>query len=134
MTRRAAIIAALLTSAAVAQDETYGWEYAFDERKPRSRLETVVAKTLPSIVKVHGASGLATIRPYATGVIVSEQGHVLTLDLIMVQKDQTRVVLADGSVYQAKVYPSDSKLGVRMLKIDAPGKRLTPLVPTARST
>ena len=123
----------LLSGAATAQDETYGHEYAFDDREPRTRVEKVIARTLPSIVKVHGASGLATIKAYATGIIVSEQGHVLTLDLIMVQKGQTRVVLHDGSVYQAKVYPADSRLGVRMLKIEAPGVKFVPLVPPKKT-
>lgn len=118
---------------ATAQDETYGQDYAFEDRAPRTPLEKLVAQKLPSLVKIHGASGLSTIDPYATGVIVSAQGHILTLDLIMIQKDQTRVVLHDGSVYHAKLYPSDRKLGVRLLKIDAGEKKLTPLVPSTRT-
>lgn len=116
-----------------AQDETYGREYAFDDRKPKTAVEKVIAQRLPSLVKVHGASGLSTITAYATGVIVSEQGHILTLDQIMIQKDKTRVVLHDGSVYLAKLYPSERKLGVRMLKIDPKGKKLTPIAPAPRT-
>ena len=130
--KRASWIFGWLAGGLAAQDESYGRDYAFEERKPVTALERLIDQHLPSVVKVHGASGLATIVPYATGVIVSDEGHILTLDLIMVQADQTRVVLHDGSVYQAKVYPADRKLGVRMLKIDAGDKKLRPITPTKR--
>ncbi|MEC7724264.1 MAG: hypothetical protein VYD05_02040, partial [Planctomycetota bacterium] len=45
----------------------YGEAYSFDERAPKTRVERTIDKLLPSVVKVFGASGLATIKPYATG-------------------------------------------------------------------
>jgi len=104
------------TLAAQAQD--FGKAYSFDERKPVSSVERTIDRFLPSLVKVHGASGLATINAYATGIIVSKQGHILTLDQIMIQKDRTRVVLYDGSVHPAELLPEDPQLGVRLLRID----------------
>ena len=101
-----------------AQTENFGDAYSFAEREPRSRIEKVIDGLLPSIVKVHGASGLATISSFATGIVVSDKGHILTLDQILVQKDRTRVVLYDGSVHRAQVLPEDAKLGVRLLRID----------------
>lgn len=108
-----------------------GMPYAFAERKPRTRVERIVDDVLPSLVKVHGASGLKNIEPYATGVIVSTEGHVLTLDSVMIQQGQTRVVLADGSVHMADLLPPEPHLGVRLLKIDPKevGYPLRPLVP-----
>ncbi len=105
--------------------------YAFDERRAKTPLERSIDKLLPSIVKVHGASGLKTIQSYSTGIVVSKQGHVLTLDLILVQVDRTKVVLSDGTVCKVDVYPPDQKHGVRMLKIvDADLKKLNkPLQP-----
>lgn len=94
-------------------------KYAFAERAPATKVESVIDRLLPSIVKVHGASGLSTITPYATGIVVSDRGHVLTLDQVLVQKDRTRVVLYDGSIHDAQVLPEDGKLGLRLLKIDA---------------
>ena len=114
-----------------AQKQDFGEAYSFDERKPRSRVEKTIDKLLPSIVKIHGASGLATINAYATGIIVSDRGHILTLDQILLQADRTRVVLYDGSVHQAILYAADEQLGVRILKIspeDVDGK-LQPLWP-----
>ncbi|MEC8651611.1 MAG: trypsin-like peptidase domain-containing protein [Planctomycetota bacterium] len=97
----------------------YGEAYSFDERAPKTRVEQTIDKLLPSVVKVFGASGLATIKPYATGVIVSDRGHILTLDQVLLQKGRTRVVLYDGSVHPATLYAADEKLGVRILKISA---------------
>lgn len=101
-----------------AQTEDFGKAYSFDERAPTTQVERTVDALLPSIVKIHGASGLATISAYATGIIVSDRGHIVTIDQIMLQADRTRVVLYDGSVHQAILYPADEKLGVRILKID----------------
>lgn len=107
--------------------------YAFPDRAPRTRLEKTVSKLLPSIVKVHGASGLKTIQSYATGIIVSKQGHILTLDLILVQPNRTKIVLHDGTVCEVEVYPAEERCGVRMLKIVADDfkKLKKPLVPMA---
>ena len=95
----------------------FGKAYSFDERAPKTQVEKTIDKLLPSVVKVFGASGLATIKAYATGIIVSDRGHILTLDQILLQKGRTRVVLYDGSVHDAILYAADEKLGVRILKI-----------------
>lgn len=119
-------LAAILALASTLTSQ--GESYAFEERAPRTALERLIDAKLPSLVKVHGASGLKTIDPYAAGVLVSDRGHVLTLDLVMIQPGQTRVVLADGSVHQAELLPPEAKLGVRLLKID-PTEVKMPLVP-----
>lgn len=123
----------VIAGALVGQDrETF---YAFNDRAPKTKLEKTISKVLPSIVKVHGASGLKTIQSYSTGIIVSKQGHILTLDLILVQVDRTKIVLHDGTVCEVDVYPAEEKCGVRMLKIkDADFKKLKkPLVPMSIS-
>ncbi|MCR9244404.1 MAG: S1C family serine protease [bacterium] len=107
-----------LAAAAVAQTEDFGEAYSFEQRKPKTRVERVVDKVMPSLVKIHGASGIRGITSYATGILVSDQGHILTIDQILLQKDRTRVVLYDGSVHQAKLLPEDPNLRVRLLKID----------------
>ena len=109
---------ALVGASALAQTEDFGKAYSFAERKPSTKVEQTIDRVLPSLVKIHGASGLATISAFATGIVVSKQGHILTIDQIMIQKDRTRVVLYDGSVHQATLLPEDSKLKVRLLKID----------------
>ena len=109
-----------------------GKSYAFAERAPRTVLEQTIDRLLPCIVKIHGASGLATIEAYSTGLLVSPEGHVLAMDLVMIQQEKTRVVLADGSVHLAKLLPSEDKLGLRLLKIDA-GRPLPFVQPAPRT-
>ena len=116
-------LAALLPSQqqSKTRDLDFGAAYSFDEREPKTQLEKTIDKILPSVVKVFGASGLATIKAYAAGVVVSDRGHILTLDQILLQRGRTRVVLYDGSVHDATLYAADEKLGVRILKISAEG-------------
>ncbi|GAB4138481.1 MAG: hypothetical protein Fur0037_04220 [Planctomycetota bacterium] len=123
---------ALLAAFVAAQQATdFGKAYSFAERRPRTKVEAVIDRLLPSIVKIVGASGLRTISAHASGILVSEQGHILTLDQVLLQKDRTRVVLYDGSVHKAELLPEDPKLGVRLLKIDPKevDGRLVPLWP-----
>lgn len=122
-----------MLACALAAQQPYADSYSFAERAPRTRLEKTIDSLLPAIVKVHGASGLATVQPYGTGVLVSEQGHVLALDQVMIQEGQTSVVLHDGSVHQAELLPADDRLGVRMLKIEA-GRKLPFLTPGLQAT
>lgn len=112
------LLASSLLPDAAAQTQDFGKAYSFAERQPRTQIEQLIDQRLPSVVKVHGASGLATITSYASGIIVSKQGHILTLDQVLVQKDRTRVVLFDGSVHRAELLPEEPRLGVRLLRID----------------
>lgn len=126
-----AVLSLCCAAALAAQTEDYGRAYSFAERAPETAVERTIDALLPSIVKIHGASGLATISAFASGVLVSKDGHVLTIDQIMLQPGRTRVVLYDGSVHQAALLPPDERLGVRLLKIDpaAVGGELRPLWP-----
>lgn len=115
---RIALTVTALATLLSAQTKDFGKYYSFDERKPQTQVERTIHDLLPSMVKIHGASGLATITAYATGIIVSDQGHIVTLDQILLQKGRTRVVLWDGSVHDATLLRADDKLGVRLIKID----------------
>ncbi len=129
--RLLAFLLCLATAASGQITRGGGKYYEFGDREPVTPMEKTIAKLLPSLVKVHGASGLKTIQSYATGIIVSDKGHILTLDLILVQKNRTRVVLHDGTVCDAETFDPDERYGIRMLKIkDEDLKKLErPLVP-----
>ena len=66
--RATAAVTATLSLATLlgAQTEDFGKSYSFDERKPRTQVERTIDSLLPSLVKIHGASGLKTISAYAT--------------------------------------------------------------------
>lgn len=133
---RVLFAAAALAAVATMPAQDFGKAYSFAERAPRTRVEQTIDALLPSIVKIHGASGLQTISAYATGILVSKEGHVLTVDQIMLQPERTRVVLYDGSVHQATLLPADERLGVRLIKIDPKLVQceLRPLWPDAGTT
>ncbi len=112
------LVVAMVCAPAAAQTQDFGKAYSFAERAPQSRIEQTIDTTLPSLVKIHGASGLQTISAFASGILVSKEGHILTVDQIMLQPERTRVVLYDGTVHQATLLPADDRLGVRLIKID----------------
>ena len=115
-------------AAQVRGDVAMSESYLFAERPARTPIEKRVAERIESVVKVYGASGLKGLQPYASGIIISEQGHILTLDLVIFEANKTRVVLADGSIHYAKLFPSDDAHGVRILQIEPPkGVKLRPV-------
>jgi serine protease Do len=134
--KRTYLVPIVLAASLAAQTQDFGKAYSFAERAPQSRVEKTIDTLLPSIVKIHGASGLATISSFASGVLVSKEGHILCIDQIMLQPDRTRVVLYDGSVHQATLLPADDRLGVRVIKIDPKLVQceLRPLWPQANTT
>jgi serine protease Do len=65
-----------------------------------------------------------------SGVIVSQEGHIVTNNHVVNGTDDIRVELSDGRRAKAKVIGTDSQLDLAVLKIDLP--KLTPL-PLANS-
>ncbi|MCA9267896.1 MAG: serine protease [Planctomycetales bacterium] len=69
-------------------------------------------------VKIFGAS-IGRVEGYGTGLIVSDQGHILTAGGVMLSGERTYVVLPDGSRHLAKVERRSQNLQAALLKIDA---------------
>lgn len=69
-------------------------------------------------VKLYGA-GIGREHGYATGIIVSPDGLILTAQGIYLAGDRIRVVLPDGSVHLAEVRRRSEPLQTALLKIDA---------------
>jgi len=72
----------------------------------------------PRCVKIYGA-GIGREHGYATGILVSEAGHILTAQGIYLAGSRIRAVTDDGKVHRAKVVRRDEGLQVALLKIDA---------------
>ncbi len=68
-------------------------------------------------VKIFGA-GIGRSPGYATGLIVSPQGEILTTQGVFLAGDNLRVTLADGTTHPAQVIRRSQKLLVALLKID----------------
>ncbi|MBV9618090.1 MAG: trypsin-like peptidase domain-containing protein [Verrucomicrobia bacterium] len=61
-----------------------------------------------------------------SGVIVTNEGHILTNNHVVSQVDEIEVQLSDGRTEKARLIGSDSQMDLAVLKIDNPGVR--PLV------
>lgn len=61
-----------------------------------------------------------------SGVIVTNEGHILTNSHVVSQVDEIEVQLSDGRTEKARLVGSDSQMDIAVLKIDNPGVK--PLV------
>src|SRR5207245_6363079 len=59
-----------------------------------------------------------------SGVIVTNEGHIITNSHVVDQVDEIEVQLSDGRTKKARVIGSDSQLDLSVLKIDEPGVKL----------
>ncbi len=62
-----------------------------------------------------------------SGVIVSEEGHVVTNFHVIQGQREIRIKLSTGKQYPAKLIGQDQQLDVAVLKIDAKGEKFRPL-------
>lgn len=68
-------------------------------------------------VKIFGA-GIGRVEGYGTGILVSDEGHILTVSGVMLAGERIYVVLPDGSRHLAKVQRRSQDLQAALLKID----------------
>lgn len=88
------------------------------ERASTSPQETI-ASAARKIVKIHGAGGLRGLESYQTGVLVSPQGHIVTMMSTVLDSDELDCVLDDGRRYRAKLLGVDPRREVAVLTIEA---------------
>ncbi len=81
-------------------------------------LTPVAAKVNEKLVKVYGAGGFKGLPSYGSGILVSPQGHVLTINNHLVATQDIRVHLYDGRLYRAKLVAREPELDVALLRID----------------
>ncbi len=81
-------------------------------------LKVAIDESQPRMVKVYGAAA-GRVDGYATGVIVSNEGHVLTTQGVFLDGFQVRVVTSDGVTHDASVLKRDRVHQIALLKIQA---------------
>jgi serine protease Do len=114
---------------------------------------TLVSNIIPSVVSVKTSKKIAVRRQYAldpfefffrnprqfrnpneeamvqnslgSGVIVTNEGHIITNSHVVDQVDEIEVQLSDGRTKKARLVGSDSQVDLAVLKIDEP--RVKPL-------
>ncbi len=73
------------------------------------------------MVKIYGAGGLRSLEGYQSGMLISAQGHILTVLSHALDTDYLSVTLSDGRKFEAKLLGADPALDVAVLKIESAG-------------
>ena len=102
--RLAVLIAVVTTSVGFADEDNF--------------LQKAIDKVQSRMVKVYGASA-GRVEGYATGILISADGQVLTTQGIFLDGSQVRVVTADGESYVASILKRDREHQLALLQIDA---------------
>ncbi len=89
-------------------------------------LQQLYEKCSPSIVAISGYTRGQSGYNWGTGVVLSEDGLILTNTHVIADCDRATVTLPDDSVCEAKLVGADSISDIAVLKIEAKG--LTPAV------
>jgi serine protease Do len=77
-------------------------------------------KVNKKLVKLFGAGGIKGLPSYGTGIVVSKNGHILTVNNHILTTQDLRVHLYDGRFFHAKVVAKEPALDVALLKLDEP--------------
>jgi serine protease Do len=74
-------------------------------------------KVNPKLVKLFGAGGFKGLQSYGSGILVSPDGYILTINSHILDTQDLRVHLADGTHYHAKMVAVEPELDVALVKI-----------------
>lgn len=86
---------------------------------PAAPFADAAAYAQPRCVKIYGAT-IGREHGYATGIIISPDGRILTAEGIYLAGDRIRVVTADGQLHDALIERRCEPLQIALLRIDAP--------------
>ena len=112
---------------------------------------TLISSVIPSVVSIKTSKKIAVRRQYpldpfdffrgnfgqfqnpndeamvqnslGSGVIVSNEGHIITNNHVVDQVDEIEVQLSDGRTRKARLVGADAELDLAVLKVDEPGVR-----------
>ncbi len=83
-----------------------------------SEVKEVTQQVFPKIVKLYGAGGLKNLANYGTGILISADGHILTVWNHLLDTDYITVVLDDGRRLPARFIGGAGEAGLAILKIE----------------
>lgn len=81
--------------------------------------EETIAGAARKVVKLYGAGGLRGLEAYQTGILVSEQGDIVTVMSTVLDSDEIDCVLDDGRRYPARLKGVDPQREMAVLTIEA---------------
>jgi len=103
------------------------WAAGFAAGADRAGGGPSIAETIervqPKVVKIYGAGGFRGMEAYQSGLLISPDGHVLTVFSYVLDTDYITATLGDGRKFEARLLGADPRLEVAVLKIDAAGLR-----------
>lgn len=82
----------------------------------RNAFARAVETAMSAIVKLYGA-GAAMERGYGSGVLIGEDGLLVTTLSLLLESDDVRAVTADGRLYRADVQARDPNRQLALLKL-----------------
>lgn len=85
-----------------------------------SFLPQLIKQCQPKMAKIIGA-GAGRVDGYASGIVVSEDGLILTSQGVFLDGSQVRVELSDGESYSATILRRNRTLQLALLKIETGG-------------
>lgn len=93
-------------------------------------IQNVAAKTAPSVVNITTYNSTSGAGGYASGIIMSKDGYILTNDHIYASIPNAKflITLYDGTEYKAKYVSGDTRSDIAILKITDPVNDLVPAV------
>jgi S1-C subfamily serine protease len=69
------------------------------------------------VVKIYGAGGISGLEAYQTGILISPEGHVLTVQSYVLDTDDLVVVLDDGRKFKGEVLGTDPVRELALIKL-----------------
>ncbi len=79
---------------------------------------TVIRHVQQRVVKIFGAGGLGSLAPYASGFLVSPEGHVVTVWSHVLDADAVTVVLDNGRRFSARVLGAEPPMDLAVLQLE----------------
>lgn len=89
-----------------------------DQAVATTSLARQVEAIQPKLVKIFGA-GRGRLEAYQTGIIISENGHILTVWSYVLDPQTVSVVLEDGRQLPGQIVGMDPNLEIAVLKVEA---------------
>jgi S1-C subfamily serine protease len=71
------------------------------------------------LVKLFGSGGFRGLASYGTGVVISPDGYILTIDSHILDTRDLRIHMADGTRYHGKVVAREPELDIALVKIES---------------
>ena len=96
-----------------------GFQHALRAQPPAvASLVSVSEQVNQKMVKVFGSGGFRGVNSYGSGVLISADGYVLTVNSPLLDTPDLRVHLADGRRLNAKMIVAEPELDAALIKIE----------------